>query len=153
MPLCFLRWSNLPLSTTSPSAAGLGMARRCWKPKRWRSALWPRREGDGEETLHERTVPGPGVGNMQHQSYSGGWMLPTGVPSSGLNWSGSWGRRGLEDCLLCLAGGKHPGMTAHFPLCPSAWPFTGGNMNVCMQWSCTAGGLLPSTHKCPAPCC
>uniref|UniRef100_A0A8C3K047 Gamma-aminobutyric acid type A receptor subunit alpha3 n=1 Tax=Calidris pygmaea TaxID=425635 RepID=A0A8C3K047_9CHAR len=51
------------------------------------------------------------------------------------------GRKGLGGWLLCLAGEKHPGMAAHFSLCP-AWPFAGGNVNACMFWSCTAGGLL-----------
>lgn len=52
------------------------------------------------------------------------------------------GRKGLEGWLLCLAGEKHPGMTIHFSLCPSARPFASRNVNVCMFWSCSAGGLL-----------
>lgn len=36
MPLYFLHWLNLPLSTISPSGVGLGKARRCQRPWRWR---------------------------------------------------------------------------------------------------------------------
>lgn len=48
----------------------------------------------------------------------------------------------MEGWSLCLAGEKHPGMTAHFSLCPSARPFASGNVIMCMFWSCSAGGLL-----------
>uniref|UniRef100_A0A8B9MJ86 Gamma-aminobutyric acid type A receptor alpha3 subunit n=1 Tax=Accipiter nisus TaxID=211598 RepID=A0A8B9MJ86_9AVES len=65
--------------------------------------------------------------------------------------------RGRKGWPLCLAGEKHPGLTAHFSLCPSARPFAGGNMNACMFWSCSASRLLsfllPPTHKCHVPCC
>lgn len=75
--------------------------------------------GDGEETLHERAALGPGVGSMQPHSTPGGWVLLTGVPSSGLDCSGSWGTR-EEGWSLCLAGEKHPDQTAHPSLCLSA---------------------------------
>lgn len=65
--------------------------------------------------------------------------------------------RGRKGWPLCLAGEKHPGLTAHFSLRPSARLFAGGNMNACMFWSCSASGLLsfllPPTHKCHVPCC